>query len=163
MIAQPPEEPGPMLSNPNSIHYVILTAMLAPAFFLTATAGLLAAANTRLARVVDRLRSLIVTWEAEAPDRVERDLQIARHRQRAHLVLRACQLLYIALACFVGTSLTLAMDAGLGFRLGMLPTLLAVLGVSFLLGASYSLWREVNLAVRSFDRELDHELSRRRS
>ena len=40
---------------------------------------------------------------------------------------------------------------------------MAVLGVSFLLAASYSLWREVNLAVRSFDRELDHELSRRRN
>ena len=144
-------------------HYAILTAMLAPAFFLTATAALLGAANSRLARVVDRLRSLIVAWEAEAPDRVERDLQIARHRQRAHLVLRACQLLYIALACFVGTSLTLAIDAGLGFRMGMLPTLLAVFGVGFLLVASFSLWREVNLAVRSFDRELDHEMLRRRA
>lgn len=152
-----------MFTNPNSIHYVVLTAMLAPAFFLTATAALLAAANTRLARVVDRLRSLIVSWEAEAPDRAERDLQINRHRLRAHLVLRACRMLYVALACFVGTSLALAIDAGLGFRMGALPTLMAVLGVSFLLGASFSLWREVSLAVRSFDRELDHELSRRLS
>ena len=51
-----------MLQNASSAlgHYAILTAMLAPAFFLTATAALLAAANTRLARVVDRLRGLIV-------------------------------------------------------------------------------------------------------
>ena len=74
-------------------HYAILTAMLAPAFFLTATAALLASANTRLARVVDRLRSLIVAWELDAPDRAQRDEQILRHRQRAHLVLRACRLL----------------------------------------------------------------------
>lgn len=151
-----------MLSNPNSIHYVILTAMLAPAFFLTATAALLATANSRLARVVDRLRAMIVSWDAEAPDREERAQQIARHRQRAHLVLRACRMLYVALACFVGTSLALAIDAGLGFRMGALPTLMAVLGVSFLLAASFSLWREVTLAVRGFDRELDHELARRR-
>ena len=144
-------------------HYAILTAMLAPAFFLTATAALLASAHTRLARVVDRLRSLIVAWELDAPDRAERDEQILRHRQRAHLVLRACRLLYAGVASFVGTSLALAMDAFLGFRLGVIPTLLAVFGVLFLLGASVSMWREVSLAVRSFDVELDQELARRRS
>ena len=144
-------------------HYAILTAMLAPAFFLTATAALLASANTRLARVVDRLRGLIVAWELDAPDRAERDEQILRHRQRAHLVLRACRLLYGAVASFVGTSLSLAMDAFLGFRLGAVPTLLAVLGVLFLLGASVAMWREVSLAVISFDAELDQELARRRS
>ena len=152
-----------MLSNPTYVHYVILTSMLAPAFFLTATAALLSSANARLARVVDRLRALIVAWEEEAPDRAERDIQITRHRQRAHLVLRACQMLYAALASFVGTSLTLAMDAFLGFRLGVLPTILAVIGVLFLLVASFWLWREVSLSVQSFDQELDQELARRRS
>jgi hypothetical protein len=139
-------------------HHAILTAMLAPAFFLTATAALLASANTRLARVVDRLRALIVAWEKDAPDR---DEQIRRHRERAHLVLRACRLLYAGLAAFVGTSLALAMDALLGFRLGAVPTLLAVLGVLFVLAASVALWREVSLAVKSFDKELDQELARR--
>ena len=143
-------------------HYAILTAMLAPAFFLTATAALLASANTRLARVVDRLRSLIVAWELDAPDRAQRDEQILRHRQRAHLVLRACRLLYGAMASFVGTSLALAMDAFLGFRLGVVPTMMAVLGVLFLLGASVAMWREVSPAVTSFDLELDQEMSRRR-
>ena len=143
-------------------HYAILTAMLAPAFFLTATAALLTSANTRLARVVDRLRALIVAWQQDAPDRAERDEQIRRHRERAHLVLRACRLLYAALAGFVGTSLALAMDAFLGFRLGAVPTVLAIVGVLFLLAASFSLWREVSLAVKSFDVELDQELARRR-
>jgi hypothetical protein len=153
-----------MLQNASTAlgHYAILTAMLAPAFFLTATAALLASANTRLARVVDRLRALIVAWQQDAPDRVERDEQIRRHRERAHLVLRACRLLYAALAGFVGTSLALAMDAYLGFRLGALPTVLAVVGVLFLLAASFSLWREVSLAVKSFDLELNQELARRR-
>ena len=153
-----------MLQTSSAIsHYAILAAMLAPAFFLTATAALLASANTRLARVVDRLRSLVVAWEQDAPDRADRDEQIRRHRERAHLVLRACRLLYAALAGFVGTSLALAMDAFLGFRLGALPTVLAVIGVLFLLAASFSLWREVSLAVKSFDLELDQELARRRS
>ena len=144
-------------------HYAILTAMLAPAFFLTATASLLMSANSRLARVVDRLRTLIVAWEQDSPDRTERDEQIRRHRQRAHLVLRACRLLHGALASFVGTSLALAMDAFAGFRLGAVPTVMAVIGVLFLLAASFAMWREVSLSVQSFDLELDQEMMRRRS
>jgi hypothetical protein len=77
-------------------------------------------------------------------------------------VLRACRLLYGALASFVGTSLALAMDALIGFRMGALPTATAVIGVLFLLAASVAMWREVSLAVRSFDRELDHSLNQRR-
>ena len=144
-------------------HHAILTAMLAPALLMAATASLLVSANNRLARVVDRLRALIVAWEHDAPDRAERDLQIARHRRRAQLVLRACQMLYAALGGFVGTSLALAADALLGFRLGVVPTALAVLGVLFLLLASLAMWGEVSLSVRSFDQELDQELARRRS
>ena len=144
-------------------HYGILTAMLAPALLMAATASLLVSANNRLARVVDRLRALIVAWEHDAPDRAERDLQIDRHRRRAQLVLRACQMLYAALGGFVGTSLALAVDAFLGFRLGVVPTALAVVGVSFLLLASLAMWGEVSLSVRSFDEELDQELARRRS
>lgn len=144
-------------------HYAILTAMLAPALLMAATASLLVSANARLARVVDRLRALIVAWEQDAPDRVERDDQIARHRTRAQLVLHACQMLYAALACFVGTSLSLAGDAFLGFRLGVVPTVMAILGALFLLAASFAMWREVSLSVRSFDLELDQEMSRMRS
>ena len=153
-----------MFQNASSAigHYAILTAMLAPALLMAATASLLVSANARLARVVDRLRALIVAWEQDAPDRAERDDQIRRHRERAHLVLRACRLLYGGFAAFVGTSLALAMDAFLGFRLGALPTLLAVVGVMFLLGSSVAMWREVSLAVKSFDAELDQEMMRRR-
>lgn len=143
-------------------HHAILTAMLAPALLMAATGSLLVSANARLARVVDRLRNLIVSWEQDAPDRAERDVQIERHRKRARLVLRACQLLYAALGAFVGTSLGLAVDALLGFRLGTIPTLLAVLGVICLLAASLQMGREVSLSVKSFDEELDQELARKR-
>ena len=141
-------------------HYAILTSMLAPALLMAATGSLLVSANARLARVVDRLRSLIDEWKVYAPDAPSRDLRIKRHRRRAHLVLRACQLLYGALGGFVGTSLTLAIDAFLGFRLGVAPTVLAVVGVGFLLGASLLLGIEVSLSVRSFDEEIDQEIRR---
>ena len=144
-------------------HYAILTAMLAPALLMAATASLLTSANARLARVVDRLRALIVSWEFDAPDRAERDDQIERHRRRAHLVLRACQLLYGALGAFVGTSLGLAVDAFIGFRLGFVPTALAIVGVLMLLAASVVMGSEVSLSVRSFDLEMDQEMKRKRS
>ncbi len=143
-------------------HHAVLTAMLAPALFLTATAGLLTSANTRLARLVDRLRALISDWRQDATDAQQREEQIRSHRLRAHLVLRACRLLYAALASFVGTSLALAADALFHSRLGALPAITAVLGVSFLLAASFAMWREVSLAVRNFDQELDQELAQRR-
>ena len=143
-------------------HYRILTAMLAPALLMAATGSLLVSANNRLARVVDRLRAVIAIWKGDPSEgRSALDAQIARHRRRAHLVLRACLLLYLALASFVGTSLGLAVDAFSGFRLGALPTVLALLGVFCLLVASGFLGREVSLSVRSFDEELDLELRRK--
>jgi Protein of unknown function (DUF2721) len=86
-----------MALTPTLDHHAILGAMLAPALLMAATGSLLVSANARLARVVDRLRTLIVAWEQDAPDRAERDTQIARHRHRAALVLRACWMLYAAL------------------------------------------------------------------
>lgn len=147
-------------------HHAALTAMLAPALLMTATASLLASANARLARVVDRLRGLMAAWDGDGPEvpgTAERDAMIDRHRRRAQLVLRACQLMYGAMGSFVGTSLALAVDAFLGFRLGMLPTGLAVLGVFLLLLACAAMGSEVSLAVNSFDREIEHELPGTRS
>ena len=163
MILQPTHSPASPAMSPFDApdHYRILTSMLAPALLMAATGSLLVSANNRLARVVDRLRAVIAVWKANPSEgRTALDEQIARHRRRAHLVLRACLLLYLALASFVGTSLGLAVDAFSGFRLGVLPTVLAVIGVLCLLVASAFLGREVSLSVRSFDQEVDLELTR---
>lgn len=142
--------------------YRILTSMLAPALLMAATGSLLVSANNRLARVVDRLRAVIAIWQADPSEgRAELDAQIARHRRRAHLVLRACLLLYLALAAFVATSLALAADTFFhSINLGDVPTALAVLGVFCLLLASAFLAREVSLSIRSFDEEIDLEIGR---
>ena len=143
-------------------HHTALTAMLAPALLMTATASLLTSANARLARVVDRLRALAADWEEghDRPGADLRELLIRRHRRRAQLVLRACQLMYAAMGSFVGTSLALAVDAFLGYRLWAVPTGLAVLGVTLLLLACAAMGTEVSLAVHGFDREIQHERPR---
>jgi H+/Cl- antiporter ClcA len=138
-------------------HYQVLTSLLAPALLMAATGSLLVSANNRLARVVDRLRSLV----AQRPH-ASVDLQIKRHRRRSRYVLHACVLLYFAVGGFVGTSLALAVDAYSGFRLPLLPTGLALAGVLCLLAASLYLGLEVSLAVRSFDEELDLEMVHRK-
>ena len=144
-------------------HYQILTSLLAPALLMAATGSLLVSANNRLARVVDRLRALVAQWTTAAPERrASLDLQIDRHRRRSRYVLHACTLLYFAVGGFVGTSLALAVDAYSGYRLPLLPTLLAVAGVLCLLAASLFLGLEVSLAVRSFDEELDLEMVERK-
>src|SRR3982751_4988068 len=130
-------------------HYQILTSLLAPALLMAATGSLLVSANNRLARVVDRLRSLIASWNNSSPERRQSlDRQIARHRRRSRYVLHACVMLYFAVGLFVGTSLALAVDALSGSRLPLLPTALAVLGVLCLLVACVYMGLEVSLAVR---------------
>lgn len=144
-------------------HYQILTSLLAPALLMAATGSLLISANNRLARVVDRLRALLAQRPHAADSRRPGlDIQIARHRRRSRYVLHACVLLYFAVGGFVGTSLALAIDAFSGFRLPLLPTLLAVAGVLCLLVACLYMGLEVSLAVRSFDEELDLEMVERK-
>ncbi|MDQ3268593.1 MAG: DUF2721 domain-containing protein [Pseudomonadota bacterium] len=149
---------------PSYAPYAILTAMLAPAFFLTATASLLMSANNRLARVVDRLRSLLLELDsANADGAAERELldrRIVKQRQRTQLILRGSQLLYVAISCFVATSLFVAIDGFLGHRLGVLPTLFAVFGVLAMFAASLYLSRESALAVRAINEEMDHAHTR---
>lgn len=142
----------------NFAHYAVLTAMLAPAFFLTATASLLQSANNRLARIIDRARTLLREL-VDIEDEDERQLyetRIRLQRRRSMIILRAGQLLYGAISCFVGTSLAVAVDTLLDHRLGGLPTWLAALGVMAMLTASLLLARESTLAVTAINEEMDH-------
>jgi hypothetical protein len=69
--------------------------------------------------------------------------------RRGRLIRFALTALYLALASFVGTSLTLAIDAIVNFRFAPVATALAVLGVSLLLFASVNLVFEALAALRS--------------
>ncbi|HSX65091.1 MAG TPA: DUF2721 domain-containing protein, partial [Pseudoxanthomonas sp.] len=137
----------------NITDHAVLTAMLAPAFFLTATASLLLSANSRLARIIDRARSLLRDL-ADIEDEAERGLyerRIALQRRRSLIILRAGQLLYGAISFFVGTSLAVAVDTFLDHRLGSVPVWLAALGVLALFAASLLLARESTLAVTAIN------------
>ncbi|MDH5829723.1 DUF2721 domain-containing protein [Luteimonas sp. M1R5S18] len=156
-----------MPPNATLAHYAILTAMLAPAFFLTATAALLGSANARLARIIDRARSLLKDL-AESEDPEERSLlerRIAVQRRRSLIILRASQLLYVAISCFVATSLLVAGDSFFDHVFGPWPTIMAVLGVLAMFGSSLLLASEASMAVRAVNDEMDdaHRFANRRS
>ena len=149
--------PSPI--NLGSEHYAIVSAMLTPAFFLTATASLLVSSNSRLARVVDRMRQQIGELNATTePIEVARlESRIAMHRRRARMVLHSLQMLYGAISAFVGTSLAIAIDQFTHFRLVGVPTALAMVGVVLVLFASISLGREARLSVTMLDADIKPE------
>jgi hypothetical protein len=149
------------LSSPT---YDALTAMITPAIFMTANASLIISTSNRVTRVVDRIR--VLNDHADKLDRGVAELDFAMERlEHVHDEMRrlearsdrlryALTSLYLAFTCFVGTSLTLAIDAMLRNSLIALPTLLAIAGVASLLFASVNLVLEALGSLRSNRLEL---------
>jgi len=156
-----------MPPNASLAHYAILTAMLAPAFFLTATAALLGSANARLSRIIDRARNLLKDLAAseDEEERAMLEQRITVQRRRSLIILRASQLLYVAITCFVATSLLVAGDSFFNHVFGPWPTIMAVLGVLSMFGSSLLLASEASMAVRAVNDEMDdaHRFANRRS
>ena len=156
-----------MPGNAALTHYAILTAMLAPAFFLTATAALLASANARLARIIDRARQLLkdLSENEDPEERAILEQRITVQRKRSLTILRASQLLYMAISCFVATSLLVAGDSYFNHIFGPWPTIMAVSGVLSMFGSSVLLASEAAMAVRAVNDEMDdaHRFANRRS
>jgi len=156
------------VSNPlvlSSEHYAVVSAMITPAFFLTATSSLLISSNGRLARVVDRMRVLIAELQhtpgAEARSHLEG--KIAQHKRRARICLNALQMLYAAMSAFVGTSLAIAVNQFTGYRLDLLPTFLAVLGVLLVLASSILMGKEARMGLSTLDAEIEAEMAKDRA
>ncbi|WP_238978666.1 DUF2721 domain-containing protein [Novilysobacter arseniciresistens] len=150
---------------PTDSQYAVLTAMLAPAFFLTATGSLLISASNRLARVVDRLRQLMKEMEQTTdPDELQwLDHRVTRQRRRSGLILRANQMLYLSLSFFVATSLMVVLEAFVPSPAGLLPTTFAILGVLGLFASSLLLSRESTIALAILNEEMDRSHTRARA
>lgn len=143
--------------------YQILSAMLSPALFMTATGSMLMSANNRMSRIVDRLRTICETSEKllrdpshidHTPERLEHNAWLINAQtRRGHYVLKALTALYVAFTAFVGTSLAIAVDFISNHRFMMLPVLTALTGVVLLLIACGFLLSEVRLAVRVLERD----------
>jgi len=144
--------------------YATLSAMITPALFMTANGSLIISTSNRMSRVVDRIR--LLNDEADAmcrgatqldflDDRLEHvTVQLNRMMVRSDLIRLALTLLYLAMAMYVGTSLTMAVDALVGGYFVVVPTTLAIAGVSLMLAACVQLTREARVALRNNRHEI---------
>jgi Protein of unknown function (DUF2721) len=139
--------------------YTTLSAMITPALFMTANGSLIISTSNRMSRIVDRIRQL--NHDADElcrgatkldfiDDRLEHiSVQLNRMMTRSDLIRLALTLLYLAMAMYVGTSLTMAVDALIGGYFVAVPTTLAIVGVSLMLAACVQLTREARVALRN--------------
>lgn len=144
--------------------YETVTAMIAPALFLTATGSLIISTATRMGRIVDRIRVLVELCHRmgrgdEAFDfpevRRRHALDELRHLQdRSDRAMAAVTMLYMAFGSFSATSMVIAIDSVVGHRIVALPALFAATGVVLLLIACVNLVIEARTALRSNDMEV---------
>lgn len=117
----------------------IIGAMITPALFILATASLVASALARMARVVDRARTLAAaaregSWEKQGATPAVLRRWLDQHAARARAAERAIGLLYAAVVVFIATTLVIVLDRAEGGRLAWAPVTLAIAGALLLLG-----------------------------
>lgn len=144
-----------------------LSAMLTPALFLLAAGSILATTASRLGRVIDRVRGL--TRRVEELDRGDASADHATRRRhvvglleiaarRARILQRAMTWLYLSIAGFVLTSVSIGVLELTGLDLGWLALLIGLASAGLLLGATVTLIRESRLALTSVEREMKSAL-----
>lgn len=147
----------------------MLSAMIMPAVLISASSMLVLSTSTRLARVVDRVRSLAVDIEkhaGEAPSEIgtlrwrQVELQLGLQTRRGRLIQRALTSFYIALSIFVATTMSIAGVSYLGYA-GWLPGALGMLGTLALFYGCMLLIGETGLALRSVDMEMEFAMKLR--
>jgi len=144
----------------------VLGAMVPPAVLILACGTLITSTSARLARIVDRVRALSASFErlcnAEVEFAEERlaevERQLASHAQRSQFIQGSLTSFYVALAIFVGTSLSLALVVVLP-ALAWLSSALGLVGTLFLFHGCVLLIRETRLALASVKSEMDFVLA----
>ncbi len=149
-----------------SIHspaLAFLTALITPAILILACASLISSCLMRLARVVDRVRTLTQMSEdirlgkctdCTTERRQEIHAEFNFYQRRGKVILLALSLLYGTVGLFVATSLAVAVDLALGNPVAFVPVVLATLGIFVFLVSTLLLMHENRLALRSMHREI---------
>jgi hypothetical protein len=139
--------------------FAVLTLIAAPAVLTNASSVLVMSTSNRLARAVDRARTLATHLEvpADIPDRFTplRMKELASSEERALMLLSALRLFYGSLGAFAGAALSSLLGAGLsagpGSALATTLELLAIgagfIGVGGLILGCVLLVRETRIAV----------------
>lgn len=139
--------------------FAALSLIVAPAVLTNASSILVLSTSNRLARAIDRARTLAT--QLEAPDKIPsrftplRLKELASSERRALMLLSALRLFYASLGAFAGAALTSLLGAALSEtthgRLAATLELIAVaagfVGVAGLVFGCVHLLRETRIAV----------------
>jgi hypothetical protein len=145
----------------------LITSAIAPVVMVSATGLLFMSVQAKNLHLADRLRALAGEYRAlTAAGSSARSEQIARQlplfERRIRLSQRALDLLYLALVCFVLTSLLLAATRWLGGLARLAPEAgLFVLGVGFLLAALIAEYLEMRVGLETIAIETEDLRPRR--
>lgn len=143
-----------------SLSVEAITSAVAPVVMVSASGLLFMGIQTKNLHLADRIR--VLTQELRAlgasADQVRRDAvrdQLVVFRRRIWLSQRALELLYVAIVCFVVTSLLLASAPWLGARpVALIVAVLFLGGVAALLLALVVEFVEMRAGLRTIDAEI---------
>src|SRR2546427_2429455 len=143
----------------------VLTAMITPAFLISASGTMILSTSTRLGRVVDRVRSLSdrlqeVSSTDEKSEFFEEKRamlydQLDKLTSRSRLLQRALTTFYLAVGVFVATSVAIGVVSFFSARLAFIPVVFGLIGAFFLFYGSMLLVFEARLALSTTHAEMD--------
>jgi hypothetical protein len=146
--------------------FAALTIVVAPAILTNASSVLCLGTGNRIARVVDRTRTLraeLAILPVHSDRRPGYMLQLSRLTARAQLLLQAMQWFYASIGAFaaaalvsiVGTLFARLLGEAFFLVTGGLSLVAGTVGVSGLVVGCTMMVRETQLAVRFLDEEAD--------
>jgi hypothetical protein len=154
-----------MQENLNAVS--VLSVMITPVVLISACATLIFSTSTRLARIVDRVRSLVQSIEhlsssneIDFPEErsLEFDRQLAIQTRRSKLIQNSLTSFYFSLSLFVGATVTIGIRAAFKVFPLWIPNLMGIVGTLFLFYACMILIAETRLALRSVRSEMEFTL-----
>ncbi len=146
-------------------NFEVITSAVAPIVMVSAAGLLFMGVQTKNLHLSDRIRTLMAEYRAltarPADDARRQQIleQVVLFNRRIHLSQRALELLYIAIVCFVLTSLLLAGAPWVGGL--VMPASTAgvfVAGVVFLLLALVMEYREMHVGLKTIAIEIEGAL-----
>lgn len=144
----------------------ILSSMITPAVLILAGGSLISTTSQRLGRVIDRVRKISQEFtqiEEHADIHVENKRRILyrllrKSALRCRLLTRAMTILYVSLAFFVATSLSIGIVSVTHLTYVWIPTALGLIGATLLFVSSAILIVESRLTLRTIADEIDYVL-----
>jgi hypothetical protein len=155
-----------MITPVSDSPFAVLTLIAAPAVFTNASSVLALGTGNRLARVVDRTRTLARELRGTEADKPTKELwvrHLGRLEQRGALLVRAMSFFYGAIACFAAASVVSILGASVVTTQYRWP-FQAIVAISFVAGTvgflglavgCSLLVNETRLAVRSIHEEAE--------